>query len=67
MAAYGLVEDQIALRLNGMDKNRLRRKYIDSIKEGRAIASAAGAEAEAAEAFHTLAISPPLSPILALR
>jgi hypothetical protein len=49
MAAYGLVEDQIALRLNGMDKNRLRRKYIDSIKEGRAIASAARAEAEAAE------------------
>lgn len=49
MAAYGLVEDQIALRLNGMDKNRLRRKYFDSIKEGRVIASAARMQAEAAE------------------
>jgi hypothetical protein len=37
MAASGLVEDQIALRLR-TDKNQLRRKYIDSIKQGRAIA-----------------------------
>jgi len=35
MAAAGLVEDQIALRIGG-DKNQLRRKYIDSIKQGRA-------------------------------
>jgi hypothetical protein len=49
MASRGLVEDQIALRLNGMDKNRLRRKYIDAIKDGRAAAAAARAEAEAAE------------------
>ena len=39
MAASGLVEDQIALRLR-TDKNQLRRKYIDSIKQGRAIARA---------------------------
>jgi hypothetical protein len=44
MAAAGLVEDQIALRIGG-DKNQLRRKYIDSIKQGRA----AKQEAEAAE------------------
>ena len=50
MASAGLVEDQIALRINGgMHKNELRRKYIDSIKEGRAIATAARAAAEAAE------------------
>jgi len=50
MASVGLVEDQIALRLNGgMHKTELRRKYIESLKEGRAIASAARAAAEAAE------------------
>ena len=49
MAASGLVEDQIALRLGGMDKNRLRRKYIESIKEGRAVAAAQEVEAKAAE------------------
>jgi hypothetical protein len=35
MAAAGLVEDQIALRI-GDDKNSLRRKYIDAVKAGRA-------------------------------
>jgi hypothetical protein len=36
MAAAGLVEDQIALRLGGMDKNKLRKDYVDVIKQGRA-------------------------------
>jgi hypothetical protein len=44
MAARGLVEDQIALRL-GSDKNQLRRRYIDAVKAGRA----AKREAQAAE------------------
>ena len=46
MAAAGLVEDQIALRIGG-DKNQLRRKYIDSIKQGRAEKQEAQAAAEA--------------------
>ena len=60
MASAGLVEDQIALRINGgMHKNQLRRKYIDDIKEGRAVAKAAREEAEAAakitkEEYHAL-------------
>ena len=46
MAAAGLVEDQIVLRVGGgIDKNQLRRRYIDSIKEGRVAAQ----EAQAAE------------------
>jgi hypothetical protein len=45
MAKAGLVEDQIALRI-GSDKNQLRRRYIDEIKEGRAQARS---EAESAE------------------
>jgi hypothetical protein len=49
MAAAGLVEDQIALRLGGMDKNRLRKKYIDAIKEGRAVAANQEAQAAAEE------------------
>jgi hypothetical protein len=40
MAAAGLVEDQIALRLGGMDKNRLRRRHIEALKQGRASAAA---------------------------
>src|SRR5215470_20120648 len=39
MAASGLVEDQIALRL-GIDKNELRARYIDAIKRGKATAAA---------------------------
>jgi len=46
MAAAGLVEDQIAARIGG-DKNSLRRKYIDSIKQGRAAKQEAAAEAAA--------------------
>ena len=50
MASAGLVEDQIALRVGGgIDKNQLRRRYIDSIKQGRAKKQEARAEAEAAE------------------
>jgi hypothetical protein len=49
MASAGLCEDQIALRANGMHKTELRRKYIDDIKEGRAVAKAAREEAEAAK------------------
>jgi hypothetical protein len=50
LAAAGLVEDQIVLRVGGgIDKNQLRRRYIDSIKEGRAAAQEAQAAAEAAE------------------
>jgi len=50
MAAAGLVEDQIVLRVGGgIDKNRLRRTFIDSIKQGRAEKQEAQAEAEAAE------------------
>jgi hypothetical protein len=48
MAAAGLVEDQIALRIGG-DKNQLRRKYIDSIKAGRDAKAKEKAAAEAAE------------------
>jgi hypothetical protein len=48
MAAAGLVEDQIALRIGG-DKNQLRRRYIDSIKKGRAAKQEAQAAAESAE------------------
>jgi hypothetical protein len=44
MAASGLVEDQIASRL-GVDKNELRRRYIDEIKRGKAMAAASAAEA----------------------
>jgi hypothetical protein len=40
MAAAGLVEDQIALRLGGMDKNRLRRRHIEALRQGRASAAA---------------------------
>ena len=41
MAAAGLVEDQITARLPRVgDKNQLRRKYIDAIKQGREIARA---------------------------
>jgi hypothetical protein len=48
MAAAGLVEDQIVLRVGGgIDKNQLRRRYIDSIKEGRVAAKEAQAAAEA--------------------
>ena len=39
MAASGLVEDEIALRL-GVDKNELRARYIDAIKAGKAMAAA---------------------------
>jgi hypothetical protein len=49
MAARGLVEDQIALRL-GSDKNQLRRRYIDAVKAGRAEKQEAQAAAEAAAA-----------------
>jgi hypothetical protein len=45
MAASGLVEDEIALRL-GIDKNALRARYIDEIKAGKAVAARA---AEACE------------------
>jgi ADP-ribosylglycohydrolase len=48
MAAAGLVEDQIALRIGG-DKNQLRRRYIDSIKAGRNAKAQEKAAAEAAE------------------
>ena len=48
MAAAGLVEDQIALRIGG-DKNQLRRRYIDAIKAGRNAKVAEKAEAKAAE------------------
>src|SRR5262245_45084284 len=48
MAAQGLVEDQIVARIGG-DKNQLRRRYIDAVKEGRAKKRDAQAEAEAAE------------------
>ena len=48
MAAAGLVEDQIALRIGG-DKNQLRRKYIDAIKAGRNAKVQEKAAAEAAE------------------
>jgi len=44
MARAGLVEDQIAARIGG-DKKTLRRKYIDSIKQGRAAKQEAAAEA----------------------
>jgi hypothetical protein len=44
MAASGLVEDQIALKV-GVDKNELRAKYIEAIKAGKADA----AETEANE------------------
>ena len=44
MAASGLVEDEIALRL-GVDKNELRARYIDAIKVGKAMAAAGAAEA----------------------
>jgi hypothetical protein len=46
MAARGLVEDQIALRL-GSDKNQLRRRYIDAVKAGRAEKQEAQAAAQA--------------------
>jgi len=49
MAARGLVEDQIALRL-GSDKNQLRRRYIDAVKAARAEKQEAQAAAEAAAA-----------------
>ena len=45
MAASGLVEDEICLRIGGMDKNQLRRRYIDAIKDGRVIAQEAKAAA----------------------
>jgi hypothetical protein len=48
MAAAGLVEDQIALRLGGIDKNKLRRRHIEALKQGRASAAAQRAQ-EAAE------------------
>ena len=44
MAASGLVEDEIALRL-GIDKNTLRARYIDAIKAGKAMAAAGAVEA----------------------
>jgi len=44
MAANGLVEDQIALRL-GLDKNDLRKKFIDHIKRGKRLARAREARA----------------------
>jgi hypothetical protein len=44
-AASGLVEDQIAARLR-IDKNELRRRYIDDIKRGKAIAAASAAEGD---------------------
>jgi hypothetical protein len=43
-AQSGLVEDQIASRL-GVDKNKLRARHIDDIKEGKAAAAAADAVA----------------------
>jgi hypothetical protein len=43
MARDGLVEDQIARRI-GVDKNKLRARHIDDIKEGKAAAAAANAE-----------------------
>ena len=46
MAADGLVEDQIALRL-GLDKNLLRAKFIDDIKRGKSAAAASEADASA--------------------
>src|SRR5262249_49780813 len=48
MAAAGLVEDQIALRIGG-DKNQLRRRYIDAIKAGRNAKVQEKVAAEAAE------------------
>jgi hypothetical protein len=48
MAAAGLVEDQIALRLGGLDKNQLRRRHIEALKQGRASRDAQKAQ-EAAE------------------
>jgi hypothetical protein len=47
MAAAGLVEDEIALRLGGLHKNDLRRHYIDEVKQGRERKRAARAAAEA--------------------
>jgi hypothetical protein len=44
MAAEGLVEDQIALRL-GLDKNDLRARFIDDIKRGKSVAAASEADA----------------------
>jgi hypothetical protein len=49
MAAAGLVEDQIALRLGGLDKNQLRRRYIEELKEGRTAAAAEREQAAAEE------------------
>jgi hypothetical protein len=46
MAAEGLVEDQIALRL-GLDKNDLRARFIDDIKLGKSATAASEAEDEA--------------------
>ena len=45
MAAEGLVEDQIALRL-GLDKNDLRARFIDDIKLGKSATAASEADAE---------------------
>ena len=55
MAAEGLVEDQIALRL-GLDKNDLRAKFIDDIKQGKSAAAASEADAEelSQEDYHWL-------------
>ena len=44
MAASGLVEDEIALRLN-IDKNQLRARYIDAIKRGKRMAASSKARA----------------------
>jgi hypothetical protein len=49
MAAAGLVEDQIALRLGGLDKNQLRRRHIEALKQGRASAAAQRAQEAAGQ------------------
>jgi hypothetical protein len=55
MAAEGLVEDEIALRLR-IDKNELRARFIDAIKQGKSAAAASEVEAEALsmEEYHWL-------------
>jgi hypothetical protein len=45
MAAEGLVEDEIALRL-GLDKNELRARFIDAIKQGKSAIAASESQAD---------------------
>ena len=63
MSARGLVEDQIGLRV-GLDKNQLRARYIDAVKEGRVIAAKrrearAAAVALTPEEYHFLDAATP--------